>query len=482
MNIGRNQACPCGSGKKYKNCCLVGRAPAQPVDGAIPPNKLSLRDRNMILLGEIFDIFKLNKGVEWSEIKKSISGDQIRSMYQVVAQLWHYKTDIRPLLPEPDNKLRALYLGDIAPDLIANSVFRFSLYADEILVVSPFMNPWCIVKEENPLKNPDQYKAEALKLVFFAVQMFPWIEAGLVQLIPDPGDFDYQLRTNTWAMAKERLKNSMPTDAEIADELKKGEEEFKRLLLSSPDEYFIRTMRKKKANASDEEIQGFLQYIRSLREKDPFMLEQTLDKSGPQLTMMRLGANLEMALYLCQMTGAFPYTNVKFRWKELQSVQEKLPPDAQIWTPLTQAFQALDFRFLNNVDTNFACDIRKEGRMEAFRAYLRRVWKTLNDEKDSAKLASKSRDFTDELTQQYNEAEAEWQKIDKDLVKWLGTRIATGVVGGGLSAILNGKLALAVGASFCIKAVTELLAARMERRSFRKKVPMSVLIDLKHHK
>ena len=29
--IGRNQPCPCGSGKKYKHCCLVTRQSAQPV-------------------------------------------------------------------------------------------------------------------------------------------------------------------------------------------------------------------------------------------------------------------------------------------------------------------------------------------------------------------------------------------------------------------------------------------------------------------
>lgn len=26
MNIGRNDACPCGSGNKYKNCCLGKQA------------------------------------------------------------------------------------------------------------------------------------------------------------------------------------------------------------------------------------------------------------------------------------------------------------------------------------------------------------------------------------------------------------------------------------------------------------------------
>jgi hypothetical protein len=31
MKIGRNAPCPCGSGKKYKNCCLASEASANSV-------------------------------------------------------------------------------------------------------------------------------------------------------------------------------------------------------------------------------------------------------------------------------------------------------------------------------------------------------------------------------------------------------------------------------------------------------------------
>ena len=312
--------------------------------------------------------------------------------------------------------------------------------------------------------------------------MFPWIEAGLVQLVPDPGDYDYQLKMKTWEMAQQRVKNELPTEVDMIEEINRGMEDIKRHWLASPDGFFIKMMRKQKPDASDEEVENLLQYIRSLRQNDPFILEQTLDEIGPQLNIMRLGTNLEMALYLCQMTGAFPYTNVKYRWKELQSVREELPPDAEIWTPLTKAFKELDFKFLNNVHTTFACDVRKEGRLEGFRAYLRRIWTTLNDEDDLTKLESQSRDFADELKDEFNKAEADWQKIDKDLIKWMGTSVAGCVASGGLGAIVDGKLGLAAGGAFAIKAVTELLTARMDRRTFRKKVPMSILIDLKKSK
>ncbi|MBN1437599.1 MAG: SEC-C domain-containing protein [Sedimentisphaerales bacterium] len=475
MKIGRNQKCPCGSGKKYKHCCAK---PEPSFDPVIAATELSLRDRNIILFNEIFDIFKINEGIDWSDIQSTISDDQIRHMYQIVADLWHYKTDIGSLLPKPDNKLRALYQGDIAPELLVRNVFRFSLYADEILVVSPFLNPWGIREEYNPIDNPAQHKVDALKLVFFAIQMAPWIDAGLVNLIPDPSDYDHQLKIRTWKMAEQRIKKDMPTDEDMAPELNRTEEELRSILLASPNEYLIRKMRQYNSDVSEKEIKGALEYVDQLREQSLFMPMQTLDMMGPQLLSLRLGVNLEMALYLCQSTGAFPYTNVKYRWKELQSVKESLPTDAEIWTPLTKAFSDLDFRFLDNINTSFACNMRKENRLEGFRTFLRRMWSTLNNEDDLTKLQSKSRDFADELSDEYHKAKAEWDKIDTDLIKWLGGTISTGIGASGLGAIIDGKLGIAAGASFAIKAVTELVAAKRNRRSFREKVPMSVFIDL----
>ena len=41
MKVGRNAPCPCGSGKKYKACCLAKSAPGAP---------MPLRDKLLIAL------------------------------------------------------------------------------------------------------------------------------------------------------------------------------------------------------------------------------------------------------------------------------------------------------------------------------------------------------------------------------------------------------------------------------------------------
>lgn len=60
MTIGRNEPCPCGSGKKYKKCCLLLAAPAAPVGRDLTPGEL-VRARGRAFaerdFGFIFDTY-----------------------------------------------------------------------------------------------------------------------------------------------------------------------------------------------------------------------------------------------------------------------------------------------------------------------------------------------------------------------------------------------------------------------------------------
>jgi hypothetical protein len=52
-------------------------------------------------------------------------------------------------------------------------------------------------------------------------------------------------------------------------------------------------------------------------------------------------------------------------WRWIIEAHDQLSETARMWSPFTKAFQALDFRFLNNVDPEFAQRIRDEGRLES---------------------------------------------------------------------------------------------------------------------
>jgi hypothetical protein len=173
---------------------------------------------------------------------------------------------------------------------------------------------------------------------------------------------------------------------------------------------------------------------------------------------------------------------MRFRWKEiLTTALPHLDSTAEAWSPLTNAFQQLRFKFLNNVDPKFVTTIRSEGRLEGFRSYLRNVWNTVGGEPDPDKSESLARDFRDELTQAFNEAQADWSLIDRDLLKWGIPRMAGGLVGGLAAASATGHMSLGLpGMGFAVAGVSELIQAAMKRREFRKKVPMSIFIDLEN--
>jgi hypothetical protein len=138
----------------------------------------------------------------------------------------------------------------------------------------------------------------------------------------------------------------------------------------------------------------------------------------------------------------------------------------------------LDFKFLDKVDFNFACEMRTEERLADFRAYLRRLWRTVNGSPDLNKIDSIARDFSDELTQEYHKAEAEWSKINQDLINWAGgpasTALGTAVGMTGIAgAIATGNMALTITPlAFIPLGISKLIDMRIKRRQFKKTVPM----------
>jgi hypothetical protein len=422
----------------------------------------------MALMAATADIFKLKE--PWEKVKSGMSDARIREFYHFIAGLWPVGTDYLSLLPTPDSSLRALYLGEMDPEMMLQNVFRFSLYTDQIILVNPFDNPNLMADEFNPVLHPEAWRVQTLRLVYHLRILMPWIVAGLVVLVPDPGDFDRALRMKTYDMAKKRLDDGVLTDEDI--ESSSSHQKTLDLAYLYPSSYIAEKMRKTNPGITDGEVQKIIAYVEKRRAEDPLLPNDTIDKMPGQMTAMRLGTNLEMGLFLCQTVGAFPYTNVKFRWREILKAGSELGPSGQVWSPLTNAFSHLDFKFLENVDSKFAVTMREEGRLEGFRAYMRKLWQSVGGELDLTRAEMLARDFRDELSDEYAKAQADWDAIDRDLMKWPTITGAIAAAG----SVATGHYSLAIpGAGF---AVSELIQAHMKRKEFRKKTPLSVFIDL----
>lgn len=463
---GRNELCHCGTGKKYKHCCLSLDEEADSRH-QLARSARTLANKNMALLEATEDIFNLSRS--WSAAKNGMSDARISAFYRFVASLWPQGTETEIILPKPDDGLRALYLGENEPELMLENVFRFSLYADEILLVNPFPNPDTLAEEYNPIVHPGEWRIQTLRTVYQLKMLMPWVKSGLVILIPDPGELDRQLRMKTWDLAAERLKGFPVTPADIEPSMIRNR--ARRAFLLGPRSYYERIVRTTSPELSEAEVEEVLDEIERDRLEDPLLPNGTLDRMPEQMMVANMGTNLETGMYICQATGAFPYTNVKYRWDEILRANESLDATAKVWSPLTHAFQQLKFKFLNNVDSQFACAIREEGRLESFRSYLRKLWRTVGGQPDVSKSEAVARDFRDELSQAYAQAQAEWDAIDRELLKWAVPTLGTAAVATGLFSPL-------IGSGLAVAGVGELVQSHLKRREFRKKVPMSVFIDL----
>jgi hypothetical protein len=256
------------------------------------PCELSLHERNRILLNAVRDIFGFSKRRSWVDFKSQISGREIRELYTVQASLWTPQTNWLAVMPPPNGTLRAL--------------------SDEIFVVDPFMNSWIIKQKYNPLENPDQYKSDAIKLVHFQFQLSSWIESGMVKLVPDPSGIDVGFKWETIELAKLRHDNMKLDKEDLDDAHAANRAEFMRVLCALPEDKLFAFVERSGIVLNEQEKKKFLKYARQKIRDDPIAWEQSIGQSPErgQLTAMRGGANLETALVISAVTGAFPYTNL----------------------------------------------------------------------------------------------------------------------------------------------------------------------------
>lgn len=455
--------CQCGSGQAYKHCCAR-------IFGALPQTVIltedALETRNLLFLDFLNDVFGLERLKDVSELKHRITDSTVVKLYTRIAELFPPKTDFEYLLPEPSQNLRALFFGHTEPLSILNNVVRYSLYADEILIFSQFLNPWTVEPSMNPLLKPSKYRQHTLSQLVLIALLAPWIRAGIVHLIPDLGDFDPQLRETFAQAATQRIGNEKPQpDEEYIEEYKS---KFSRFILSAPDSLLSAEFKRVTPSLSDVEVQKMIAAAREMNRQDPLALG---DSTTEQVWIER-GGNLEMAAFIAQATNAFPYTNLRFRWKELMQCIKQFPAESQPWTPLTESFQQLEFPFLNHVDPAFALKLQEDGRLISFRNFLRKIWKA---QQSDGKV--EVRNFCDELKSEYLKAQADWGKLKGEEIKSGGRLFAS--IGAGAGSLAFGQLLIAIpSGGIAIHAVTELVSARFTRRAFKQNVPMSIFIDL----
>jgi hypothetical protein len=199
--------CGCGRGKSFKECCQSKPEARRPAW-----NEKSIRERNLMLQNAIVNILDLESGKDWVQIRRELTDEKIGKIYNLCEGLWPLETDLLALLPKPDGEARAIYTGSIHPSSITDFALAAPLYFGELIVAHPFVHPGIIRKEMSPTGNPKSYRQEFLKAILFFLNVMPLVDLGLINLIPDPCDFDFHLREQMMSMARARAPRFDPKD------------------------------------------------------------------------------------------------------------------------------------------------------------------------------------------------------------------------------------------------------------------------------
>ena len=308
--------CGCGSGQPYRLCCHTRPPTLRPIW-----TERSIRERNLVFFHGILSILQMDQGKDWTAIRRELTEEQIREVYSLHEALWPLETDLLALLPKPDGRPRAIYTGSLHPQSIVEFAIGASAYFGELIVENPFVHAGTIAPKFRPTEHPRAYHLEFLKSVAFFLNVMPMVDAGLINLVPDPLTFDYHLRRETMAMAQKRI-GGIPIRLRDEPRLK----ELHRLdqmrdVLMWPKGAQDARLRESFPDLDDDGLAGMRSAIERMKEEDPLAALQDGifegGEDGGQMRLMQMSPNFEIAMYLAQATGASIVTDSAFRWQEI---------------------------------------------------------------------------------------------------------------------------------------------------------------------
>ena len=409
--ISLNHSCGCGSAYTYGKCCKDKKK-----EERSSWKELSIRERNMALVNAISNILGITEGKNWDDVRRELSPEQVKEIYKFYDSLWPLDTDIVSLLPKKDGKLRVLYMGIVDGDLADNQILGLTAYFDEIMIQNPMPHPRLMAKEFNPIQHPEDYLQQTLKFVFLMIRLAPYIESGIINLFPDPGNFNRYLKLSSLNAAEERHKDyGFNFDIEREDFFtQEAYDRFqKRNYLGLSDEVALSFLFKDNPTASEKEQEEYLHAYRTLTYNDPqILLQEDTLKNSKQMLMMSLTPTVEMALFICQVTGSILFTHSKTRWDEVKRMQAKeLGIVTYNHQKLTSFINSFSFKMTQNIMKAF--NNRDNKNFLRLRELLLNVKNSIeNNPPCEDKRFLKS--FKSSLKKCYNKLDKNWEE-EKDL-------------------------------------------------------------------
>lgn len=474
---GPNDPCRCGADRKYKKCCE--RVEDERRLGPRHYEHLSIKNIVLEEIRSFREIFGVKLTSDELEISKNIADSDVLLLVERVRNLWGSKGSLLSHMPtKADLKFRALYFGN--PDILStvNLLARYSLYCDQIIVIDPLSMFHGMVKtfRHSPFREPQAWVRQIVRNGVYLSSLEEWIRNDLVFATAFPLSFFDPLKQRHVQEMRERAEKmssekwdeitrdtiesqyySAFTPAELsAMEPAKSEMELVRRL-TEDDKWWQRvephmqgiTREKvidtlKSMETRKEEIEKTITRLRQEPRRYEWALQRQFE---PRMDVFGSGMNLLDAEWFAEITGSHLVTDRRIVWNEIlageQDGEHKKEQSQKLkvsMSALAEAFQKLEFYFLNDVPLDFALEIRNENRLVGFRTYLRDFWNKIRreDQTEDQRLAT-IQEFSNNLDAQYQQFKKEFDEVRKAVLSKIAVAGASGA-----GAILTGQLGLGI--------------------------------------
>lgn len=306
------------------------------------PNKkwlqLGIVERNIHFVNKALDLAGISETSDWNEIKRTFNSQNVKEIYNLHADIWQPDDDQWSLATQirSNGRSKFLYLGEIEPEEIVNSVLRWVLHFDQILIPDPFRSPWAHKEEHNPIAKPIQYEADTFKLISLLCLLHLLILKKKVLFIPDPSNFNPKMKNKLLDIGNKKKNDplSIKLFEEDKNKLMSYQLQNQMRIYARLPEPQRRSVVKAKLK---EKAEDCLEYLSSLRKSDPLCLDRDSDLQEGELRYMRSGACFELSVILSGLYGAVPFSNLKVRESEYRNIS--IQPNeytAKIWKQFNQ--------------------------------------------------------------------------------------------------------------------------------------------------
>ncbi|WP_253824921.1 hypothetical protein [Vibrio chagasii] len=268
---------------------------------------------------------------------------------------------------------------------------------DEFLIETPITNPNNVRPEFRPTESPSKYKYQALKDFLFMLQIEPFVGLGLVNLVPDPSEFDIELMRAMMEMARNRGQaEDILCEQDRRLNFRMMTEDLLNSIAMMPREAKMQILISEFGLNEETATQTISELERKAEASPLVMLQKMNAGEGGQLIQAQMGPNYEMALLMAQVTGSVLVTDSGSRWQELTSAQHR--NQGIVTYPWGEAFDQLGSL---PIDEQFLETFRKsQGHFATARNLLKTADRmVLDDNRNAARLAGQAFDFMGQLGQ-----------------------------------------------------------------------------------